>query len=267
MTKLKNEKCKKESVFMEERKCVKEILILLGLLILTIVAFPRVTYQLYELFNMTNVYNSSNLKLSLLMLTWEHIVMSFFGCMFSTILGLAVGIICTIDFGKEIRVLIEKLMSLSQALPTIGFLAVLVPIFGFGVVPGIIVLVISGIMPIVFSTITGLENVPASFLEAGRGLGMSGWEVFWRVKVPSAIPVIIAGIRTTSVIIVGCATLAAITGAGGLGIPIFSAGIRGFNPVKLLEGTIPVTLLALLVDRTFVYAEMKAVRKFGCGSY
>lgn len=250
---------------MEERKCAKEIIILFGLLIITIFGFPKVTYQLYELFNMTNVYNSSNLKLSLLTLTWEHIVMSFFGCLFSIMIGLTVGVICTTDFGKEIKVLIEKLMSLSQAVPTIGLLAVLVPIFGFGVVPGAIVLVISGIMPVVFSTITGLENVPAHLLEAGRGLGMSGWELFFRVKVPSAVPVIIAGIRTTSVIIVGCATLAAITGAGGLGIPIFSAGIRGFNPVKLLEGTIPVTLLALLVDRMFAYAEVKAVKKFGSG--
>lgn len=248
---------------MEERKCAREIIIFLGLLIVTVFGFPRITYQLYKLFNMTNVYNSSNLELSLLTLTWEHIVMSFFGCLFSILIGLAIGVMCTTDFGKEFKVLVEKLMSLSQSLPTIGILALLIPIFGFGVLPGAVVLVISGVMPIVFSTITGLENVPAPLLEAGRGIGMSEWNLFWKVKVPSAIPVIITGIRTTSVIIVGCATLAAITGAGGLGIPIFSAGIRGFNPVKLLEGTIPVTLLALLVDRTFAYAEVKAVKKFG----
>ena len=248
---------------MKEKSCKRQITVFFALLMLSIWGFPKVEYPLYKFFHMTNIYNNSTLDLSLAKLAWEHVVMSAWGCSISMIIGLAIGVFCVTKVGREFKVVVEKLMSLSQSLSTIGLLAMLVPIFGFGVIPGAIVLVIGGTMPIVFSTITGLENVPKDLIETAYGVGMTEWEVFWKVKVPCAFPVIIAGLRTTSVIIIGSATVAAITGAGGLGIPIFSAGIRGFNPVKLLEGTIPVTLMALFVDRLFELAEIKATKKFG----
>lgn len=248
---------------MKEKSCKRQILLFFTLLILSIWGFPKVEYSLYKFFNRLTIYNNSTLELSLAKLAWEHVVMSAWGCAISIILGLIIGVFCVTKIGSEFRIIIEKLMSLSQSLSTIGLLAMLVPIFGFGVIPGAIVLVIGGTMPIVFSTITGLENVPKDLIETANGLGMTRFEVFLKVKVPCAFPVILAGLRTTSIIIIGSATVAAITGAGGLGIPIFSAGIRGFNPVKLLEGTIPVTLMALFVDRMFELAEIKAIAKYG----
>lgn len=246
----------------ESKRVIRQIIILAVLLIITVFGFELIVEDLYSLFKMSHVYESTYHAINLPLLTWQHIVMSFGGCFCSIVIGMAIGIFATTAFGREFQPLIEKMMSLFQAIPTIGFLSVLIPVFGFGVMPGIIVLVISGIMPIVFSTITGINNTPDDLVEVGQSVGMKKWELFFRVKVPSAIPVIVAGLRTTSVIIVGCATLAAITGAGGLGQPIFSAGIRGFDPVKLLEGTIPVTLLALLVDRIFEYVEIRATRSF-----
>lgn len=248
---------------MKEKSCKRQIIVFLVLLILSIWGFPKVEYSLYKFFNMTTIYNNSTLELSLAKLAWEHVIMSAWGCGISIAVGLIIGVFCVTEVGSEFRIIIEKMMSLSQSLSTIGLLALLVPIFGFGVIPGAIVLVIGGTMPIVFSTITGLENVPKNLTEAAYGLGMNEIEMFFKVKLPCAFPVILAGLRTTSVIIIGSATVAAITGAGGLGIPIFSAGIRGFNPVKLLEGTIPVTLMALLADRIFELAEIRAIRKFG----
>lgn len=241
---------------------MREIIILVILLCIIIFGFERVRELIYALFNKSHIYESISTPPNLPLLTWQHIVMCFWGCFFSIVIGMAFGIFATTEFGKEFRNLIEKLMSLFQAIPTIGILAVLIPVFGFGVTPGAIVLVITGIMPIVFSTITGIENVSADLIEVGMSMGMKKKDLFLKIKIPSAIPVIVAGLRTTSIIIVGSATLAAITGAGGLGRLIFSAGIRGFDPVRLLEGTIPVTLLALLIDRIFELVEIKARRKF-----
>lgn len=246
----------------KDKKIVRDIVLLIILLCVVVFGFGEVTGLVYALFNKSHIYETIVNPANLPLRTWEHIVMCFWGCFFSIVVGMGIGIFATTEFGKEFRLLIEKMMSLSQAVPTIGFLAVLIPIFGFGVIPGAIVLVITGIMPIVFSTITGMENVSMDLIEVGLSMGMKKWELFWKVKLPAAIPVIVAGLRTTSIIIVGSATLAAITGAGGLGRLIFNAGIRGFDPVRLLQGTIPVTILALLVDRIFELVEVKATRKF-----
>lgn len=246
----------------KDKKAIVNILVLLALLGAVVFGFESVMEELYALFHKSHVYETVEHNINLPLLTWQHIVMSFWGCLFSSALGMGLGVFATTLFGKEFKPLIEKMMSLSQAVPTIGILAVLIPIFGFGVTPGAIVLVITGIMPIVFSTMTGLENVPEDMLEVGMSMGMKPMELFWKVKIPSSIPVIVTGLRTTSIIIIGSATLAAITGAGGLGRPIFSAGIRGFDPVMLIEGTIPVVLLALLVDRIFEYLEICATRRF-----
>ena len=94
-------------------------------------------------------------------------------------------------------------------------------------------------------------------------MGMSSSQLFWKVKVPMAFPVLLSGIRTATIIIIGSATLTAISGAGGLGIPIFNSGIRGFDPVMLLEGVIPVSLMALLMDRFYCCMEALAQKRFG----
>ena len=246
----------------EEKKARRDIVIIFILLIACIIVYPKLAPTFYEWINRIIIYNNSTADWSLWTLTVQHVQMSVIGCLTCIVLGSLIGVFCTTLWGKEFRTIIEKLMSLSQSVSSIGLIALLIPIFGFGIVPGAIVLVITGMMPIVFSTMTGLDNTPPELLDAGRGLGMSSREIFWQVKVASAIPVILAGIRTTSIINIGCATLTAISGSGGLGILIFTAGIRGFDPVKLLEGTIPVTLLALLVDRSFELLEMRLTRRF-----
>ena len=95
---------------------------------------------------MSHIYESTYHAINLPLLTWQHIVMSFGGCFCSIVIGMAIGILPPLPLGG-VSALIEKMMSLFQAIPTIGFLSVLIPVFGFGVMPGIIVLVISGIMP------------------------------------------------------------------------------------------------------------------------
>lgn len=225
------------------------------LFLLCVFFFEDIKFALYDFFGKTHLIEGNGRVYNLPLLTWEHLVMSFLACSCSIVIGVSLGLIALSEWGSDFRPVIEKLVSLTEALPAIGILAIFIPIFGFGVVPGAIVLVVGGVMPIVFSTISGIENVPRGMLEVGSGLGMTPMEVFFRIKLPMSFPVLVSGMRSASVIIIGSATLAAISGAGGLGIPIFNSGIRGFDPIMLMEGALPVTLMALITDKLFSMLE------------
>ena len=95
---------------------------------------------------------------------------------------------------------------------------------------------------------------------------MSKRKVFFKIKLPLAFPVLMAGIRASAIIVIGCATLAAMAGAGGLGTLIYAAGVRGFDPIMLLQGALPVCLFALFVDRLFGYLENRLKEKFAINS-
>ena len=245
------------------RKYLIQILVLLALFLLAVFGYESIKEGLYHLFNKAYLLEDTGYPMNLPLLTWQHLEMSFLACSASVLIGVCLGVFAVSKLGYPFRPIIEKIASLSNALPTIGLLAIFIPIFGFGVIPGAIVLVLGGTMPIVFSVISGLINVPEQLLEVGSGMGMNNSQLFWRIKVPLAFPVLISGIRTATIIIIGSATLTAISGAGGLGIPIFNSGIRGFDPVMLLEGVIPVSLLALLMDRFFCCMEALAQKRFG----
>jgi osmoprotectant transport system permease protein len=244
---------------MERKRGLRDIIFVAVLLLASIFFFEKIKDDIYAITHLS-YHLKGNFDLPLL--TWQHVTMSFWSCLLSIIIGMALGIFCLTGLGDDFRPIIEKIVAACQALPTIGLLAILLPILGFGLLPGIIVLVICGTMPIVFSTIAGIENIPEQMIEIGIGLGMTKAEIFLKIKLPLAFPVILSGVRTASIIIIGSATLTAITGAGGLGLPIFRAGFRGFDPIMLLEGAIPVTLLAMLVDRVFAYCEIRFTTRF-----
>ncbi len=103
------------------------------------------------------------------------------------------------------------------------------------------------LLPILRNTIIGLEGVDRSLIEASRGMGMSGVATLWRVELPLASPVILNGVRTALVLLVGTAALAAFIGAGGLGV-LIQTGMRLFLPSVLISGALLSSLLALLID-------------------
>ena len=104
-----------------------------------------------------------------------------------------------------------------------------------------------GLLPVTRNAIAGLEAVPATLKEAATGMGMNAWERLFRLELPLATRVILAGVRTSTVYTVGTATVAPIIGAGGLGVPII-AGLTNGNLAYVLEGAVPVALLALTAD-------------------
>ncbi len=134
-----------------------------------------------------------------------------------------------------------------RVIPSLAVILLLLPVFGLGWRPALIALTLLAGPPLVINTDTGLRGVDPATLEAATGLGMTGRQRFWRVKFPLVLPVIVTGVRSAAVEVIGSATLAAFVGAGGLGTFITS-GITLMDERMLLSGALLVTALALLTE-------------------
>lgn len=167
--------------------------------------------------------------------------------------ALTLGIILAVPLGlllERKRVLAEpaiRIVGVFQTIPSIALLAFMIPFFGVGALPAIVALWIYSLFPMVRNTYTGLRDAAPSAVEAARALGMTDWQILSWVRLPLAAPVIMAGVRTSAVITVGTATLAAFIGAGGLGVPIV-AGLQLADSTIILSGALPAAGLALVVD-------------------
>ncbi|WP_062106116.1 osmoprotectant update ABC transporter permease/substrate-binding subunit OpuFB [Bacillus niameyensis] len=175
----------------------------------------------------------------------EHIQISLIALIFAVIIAIPLGIYLTRH--KKIAEVIIGITSVIQTIPSLALLGILIPLFGIGRVPAIIALVAYALLPILRNTYTGIKEVNPSLIEAARAMGMNSIERLIKVEIPLAMPVIMAGIRTATVLIIGTATLAALIGAGGLG-DIILLGIDRNNTSLILLGAIPAALLAILFD-------------------
>lgn len=186
-------------------------------------------------------------RTTLLQLALQHV--GIVGASLAVVLaiGVPLGVWLTRPSGREFLPLANNVLAVLQTFPPVAVLALAVPAFGFGMKPTLIALVVYGLLPVARNTIVGLESVPQDALEAARGMGMGPWERLFQVELPLAAPVMLAGVRVSAVYTVGTATVAPIIGAGGLGVPII-AGLAVSNLAMVLEGAVPVAVLALLVD-------------------
>lgn len=150
--------------------------------------------------------------------------------------------------------LMAPLAALSRTFPLLRSLG----LRGIGAAPALIALTLYALLPIARNAIVGLASVPLSALEAGRGMGMSRRQLFWRIKWPLALPYVLTGLKTASVQTVGNAAVAALIGAGGLGIMIFQ-GLGQAAPDLVLLGVLPLTLMAVLVNRGWELVIRRAV--------
>jgi osmoprotectant transport system permease protein len=181
----------------------------------------------------------------LLYKTWEHLYISLISVGLGILIAIPLGIALTRV--PKVANFVMGLLGIIQTVPSFAILAFFIPLLGVGKVPAIVALFFYAVLPILRNTYTGVKGVNKDLLEAGRGMGMTGWERVRLVEIPLAIPVIMAGIRLTTVYLIGWATLASYIGAGGLGDYIFS-GMTLYQTEFILAGAIPVTLLALLAD-------------------
>ncbi|PKQ37932.1 MAG: ABC transporter permease [Actinobacteria bacterium HGW-Actinobacteria-1] len=160
----------------------------------------------------------------------------------SVVLGVT-GVIQTVPSLALLGLLIAPLAALSQAVPALRALGVR----GIGATPGLIALTLYALLPIVRNTYVGLAEVDPAVIDAGRGMGMSSWQLLWRVEFPLALPLIIEGVRTASVLLIGITTLTVFAGARNLGILVFE-GLGQFAPDLILLGALPIIALAVVAD-------------------
>lgn len=180
--------------------------------------------------------------------TWDHLIL--------VAISMAVAIAIAIPLGMFV-VQHRKLSSLAigiagvfQTIPSLALFGFLIPIpfiGGIGRRTAIIALILYALLPILSNTFVGLTGIEPAVLEAAEAMGMTAWQIMLRVRLPLALSVILAGIRTATVITIGVATIAAAIGAGGLGTFIFR-GVAMVSDAVILAGAIPAALLAILAD-------------------
>jgi osmoprotectant transport system permease protein len=182
--------------------------------------------------------------------TLRHLQLAGFSLLLAIIVGIPLGIVAS--RGGVVGHVILGFAGVVQTIPSLALLALLVPLpfFGISIRTAIAALFLYGLLPIVRNTATGLQDIPRSLRESAVALGLSPIARLWQVYLPIASRSILSGIKTSAVINIGTATLAALIGAGGLGEPIIS-GLNLNDHVTILEGAIPAAVLALLVQWCF----------------
>lgn len=184
--------------------------------------------------------------------TLQHLKLVFISVFFASLIGIPLGILI-----RRVRWLTAPILNMAgvaQTIPSIALLALMIPLFGIGEVPALVALFIYGLLPIVRNTYVGLKEIPPPILEAADGIGLRPFKKLGFVELPLAAPTILAGVKTSAVINVGTATLAAFIGAGGLGEPIVT-GLALHNTGLILQGAIPAALLAILVESSLSLLE------------
>jgi osmoprotectant transport system permease protein len=184
-------------------------------------------------------------KEKLLEQTLTHIGLTFISLLIAVLIGVPLGILISrkVKFAGTVL----GFAGILQTIPSIALLGVMIPLLGIGPKPAIVALFLYALLPIIRNTYTGITEVSNFVIDAAKGMGMSNLQILFKVELPLAMPVLLAGIRTATVINVGVATLAAYIAAGGLGEFIFG-GIALNNSNMILAGAIPAALLAILFD-------------------
>ena len=173
----------------------------------------------------------------------DHLLISLLALLIAAVIGIAGGYFASRSARGERW--ITGLFQILRVIPSLAVLILLIPVMGTGVKPAVTALTLLAIPPILINTCTGFQDVSAPMLESAAGLGMTEREILWKVCVPAALPMILAGVRTGLIEVVASATLAAKIGAGGLGEIIFTG--LGLNRADLLViGGVLVGLLSLL---------------------
>ena len=176
--------------------------------------------------------------------TQEHLVLVGVSLGLAILLGIPLGVVAARVRGVGSGVLLA--VGLIYTIPSLALLAMMVPPLGLGRVPAVTALLLYSLLPIVWNTYTGLNDIAPALSESADALGLPSGAKLWRVELPLATRSIVAGVKIAAVMNIGTATLGALIGAGGYGQPILT-GIRRANLELILEGTVPAAVLTLLV--------------------
>jgi osmoprotectant transport system permease protein len=177
----------------------------------------------------------------------EHIRLSIAAALLVAVIAIPAGVIVSRSKSKIVRGLIVGIGNVGQATPAVGVIILLALILGIGWSTAIIALVFYGLLPVIRNTMVGISQINPSIIESARGIGMTGGQVLRKIELPLAVPVILAGFRTTLVFSVGVATIATFINAGGLG-EVLVVGLKLSREAVTLTGAVVVSCIALGMD-------------------
>lgn len=186
----------------------------------------------------------------LLQMTWEHIVLVGLAVGFALLTGVPFGIY--ISQRESLANLVLAVAGIIMTVPSIALFGIMIPILslinrGIGFLPAFIALVLYSQLPIIRNTYIAIKNVDPNLRDAATGMGMTPWQRLYKLEIPLAVPVIMAGVRVAVVLTIGIGAIAAYIGAGGLGYYI-SRGISTSYTVMVQAGAISVSVLAVIAD-------------------
>nr|WP_236587730.1 ABC transporter permease [Tumebacillus amylolyticus] len=188
----------------------------------------------------------------------QHMTLSLIALFWAILISIPLGVLLTRY--RKLAGAVLGLVSILQTIPSLALLGFMIPVFGIGSVPAIIAMVAYALLPILRNTYTGILDVDSALLEAGRGMGMTRFQLLRMVELPLARPMIFAGIRTATVMTIGVATLASFIGAGGLG-DLILRGISMVDTGVILAGAVPAAVLAIVFDLLLAWIDRLATPK------
>jgi len=194
------------------------------------------------------------IRANVLVMAGRHAWMSLAGVFLGTLTAVPMGIF--VSRKPKLSSYTIDIAGMLYTIPSLAVLGFFLPFLGLGWAPAIAALIIYSWLPVLRNTCTGITGVDASIIEAAKGMGATPFQMLVRVELPLAMPIIMAAIRTVTVLTVGITTMASLVGAGGMGELIFQ-GISMMDNGMILAGTIPVSLMALFFDQVLGLLERK----------
>lgn len=199
------------------------------------------------------------LRTPLYELALQHFGLALMATTASLVTAFGLSVIARISRHKGLEALMLALANIGETLPSAAAIALAVPLLGYGNGPVAFALYLYGILPILRNALTGFNHLDEALSVAAEGMGMNRWQQLYKVEIPLALPLIVAGLRMALVVNISAATIGATVGAGGLGVPIM-AGIRTRDFVTLFQGSVAVLLMALWADSLVKAIEGKLMR-------
>ncbi|EOI6370368.1 ABC transporter permease [Yersinia enterocolitica] len=238
-------------------RSMANVLLLLPVVILLATGQLDQLSLLKEYVNRQDVFNDA---------LWQHLQILFATLVPAMLLGIPLGLFCFRS--PRFQVSVFSALNIIQTIPSIALFGLLIAplaglaaaipwlaehgVSGIGLAPAIVALVLYALLPLVRNVVAGLDAVPDSVVESARGMGMTRSQLFFRVQIPIAMPLIVSGVRIIAVQTVGLAVVAALIGAGGLGAIVFQGLLSSALDLVLL-GVIPVVVMAVVVDSLFKF--------------
>jgi osmoprotectant transport system permease protein len=187
----------------------------------------------------------------------QHLQLTLVVLAFALIIGIPLGVgLARVSW---LRGPVMGLLGIIYTIPSLSFFVLLIPIFGLGTTPAVIALTAYAQLLLVRNWLVGLTSIDSAVLEAARGMGMSGWQRFWQVEFPLALPMLLVGVRLVVLSSIGIGTIAAFINAGGLGVLLFE-GVITANYGKILAGALAVSVLSLAANYGIRAVEKHAER-------